>query len=86
MGKSRRTIQEEEGFTFITFLLLKKFHLYGLYLTGAFALYLRVEFGQKEALSAVTSRSEGLKSSEYILSVFALLGLNVAVSAFLSLR
>lgn len=34
----------------------------------------------------VTSRSEGLKSSEYILSVFALLGLNVAVSAFLSLR
>lgn len=34
----------------------------------------------------VTSRSEGLKSSEYTLSVFALLGLNVAVSAFLSLR
>lgn len=34
----------------------------------------------------VTSRSEGLKSSKSILSVFILLGLNVAVSAFLSLR
>ena len=34
----------------------------------------------------VTSRSEGLKSSKNILSVFILLGLNVAVSAFLSLR
>ena len=39
-------------FTFITFILLKKFHLYELYLTGAFALYLRVEFEQKDALSA----------------------------------
>ena len=34
----------------------------------------------------VTSRSEGLKSSKNILSVIILLGLNVAVSAFLSLR
>lgn len=38
------------GVYILTFLLLKMFHLYRL--TGAFALYLRVEFGQKDALSA----------------------------------
>lgn len=83
LGNTRCTIQEEEEFTFIKFLLLKKSHLYGLYLTGASIFCLRVEFGRWDALA---DQRVWWELEEHILSVSIPLGLSWAVSAFLSLR
>ena len=83
LGNTRCTIQEGEEFTFIKFLLLRKSHLYGLYLTGACVLCLRVEFGQWDALA---HQRVWWELEEYILSVSIPWGLSWAVSAFLSLR